>query len=134
MSKSNKTLKNLSRKDPVQSEDRMMVDNLTEGLRLIGEIGTRVVSEEAWFTQASPLLKVSSLTSNFLEEEMSSVGTPSGGSIFDKIVMEEMPLFDSTETNIIDYYKMGKALKTISPTSTVAERVFSAAGWFITKS
>ncbi|GFX28100.1 uncharacterized protein TNCV_424271 [Trichonephila clavipes] len=51
---------------------------------------------------------------------------------FNKIMKQEMQLFDSTE-NPSPNIKLCDALKTIPPTSVEAERAFSAAGLFVTK-
>ncbi|GBN87019.1 hypothetical protein AVEN_136713-1 [Araneus ventricosus] len=50
-----------------------------------------------------------------------------------KIVKQELQLFDSTENRSANIIKLGEALKIIPPTSSEAERTFSAAGLFITK-
>ncbi|GFS89091.1 uncharacterized protein TNCV_1258471 [Trichonephila clavipes] len=52
---------------------------------------------------------------------------------FNKIMKQEMQLFDSTENPSSNIIKLCDALKTIPPTSVEAERAFSAAGLFITK-
>ncbi|GFS72472.1 uncharacterized protein TNCV_2116191 [Trichonephila clavipes] len=52
---------------------------------------------------------------------------------FNKIMKQEMQLFDSTENPSPNIIKLCDALKTIPPTSVEAERAFSAAGLFITK-
>ncbi|GFW62572.1 uncharacterized protein TNCV_85741 [Trichonephila clavipes] len=52
---------------------------------------------------------------------------------FNKIVKQEMQLFDSTENSLSDIIKLYEVLKTIPPTSVEGERAFSAAGLFVTK-
>ncbi|GFW61209.1 DUF1758 domain-containing protein [Trichonephila clavipes] len=52
---------------------------------------------------------------------------------FNKIMKQEMQLFDSTENPSPNIIKLCDALKTIPPTSVEAERAFSAAGFFVTK-
>ncbi|GFX85102.1 uncharacterized protein TNCV_4979571 [Trichonephila clavipes] len=52
---------------------------------------------------------------------------------FNKIIKQEMQLFDSTENLSLNIIKLCGALKTIPPTSVEAERAFSAAGLFVTK-
>ncbi|GFW66483.1 uncharacterized protein TNCV_3310021 [Trichonephila clavipes] len=52
---------------------------------------------------------------------------------FNKIMKQEMQLFDSTENPSPNIIKLCDALKTIPPTSVEAERAFSAAGLFVTK-
>ncbi|GFT15875.1 uncharacterized protein TNCV_3314621 [Trichonephila clavipes] len=52
---------------------------------------------------------------------------------FNKIMKQEMQLFDSTENPSPNIIKLWDALKTIPPTSVEAERAFSAAGLFVTK-
>ncbi|GFS80610.1 uncharacterized protein TNCV_3870311 [Trichonephila clavipes] len=52
---------------------------------------------------------------------------------FNKIMKQEMQLFDSTKNPSPNIIKLCDALKTIPPTSVETERAFSAAGLFITK-
>ncbi|GFX73540.1 uncharacterized protein TNCV_2342451 [Trichonephila clavipes] len=52
---------------------------------------------------------------------------------FNKIIKQEMQLFDSTENPSPNIIKPWDALKTIPPTSVEAERAFYAAGLFVTK-
>ncbi|GFT53264.1 uncharacterized protein TNCV_4233581 [Trichonephila clavipes] len=52
---------------------------------------------------------------------------------FNKIMKQEMQLFDSTENPSPNIIKLYDALKTILPTSVETERAFSAAGLFVTK-
>ncbi|GFT71633.1 BED-type domain-containing protein [Trichonephila clavipes] len=52
---------------------------------------------------------------------------------FNKIMKQEMQLFDSTENPSPNIIKLCDALKTIPSTSVEAERSFSAAGLFVTK-
>ncbi|GFY05123.1 uncharacterized protein TNCV_3269951 [Trichonephila clavipes] len=52
---------------------------------------------------------------------------------FNKIMKQEMQLFDSTESPSPNIIKLCDALKTIPPTSVEAKRAFSAAGLFVTK-
>ncbi|GBM01536.1 hypothetical protein AVEN_105532-1 [Araneus ventricosus] len=49
-----------------------------------------------------------------------------------KIVKQELQSFDLTENRSSNILKLSEVLKTIPPTSTEAEKVFSAAGFFIT--
>ncbi|GBM54338.1 hypothetical protein AVEN_259201-1 [Araneus ventricosus] len=50
-----------------------------------------------------------------------------------EIVKKVLQLFGSKENRLSNIIKLAEALKTIPPTSTEAERTFSAAGLFITK-
>ncbi|GFW56639.1 uncharacterized protein TNCV_1863491 [Trichonephila clavipes] len=52
---------------------------------------------------------------------------------FNKIMKQEMQLFDSTENLSPNIIKLCDALKTIPPTSVEAGRIFYAAGLFVTK-
>ncbi|GFX26762.1 uncharacterized protein TNCV_1839351 [Trichonephila clavipes] len=52
---------------------------------------------------------------------------------FNKIMKQEMQLFDSTENPLPNIIKLCEALKTIPPTSVEAKRAFSAAGLFVKK-
>ncbi|GFS69405.1 uncharacterized protein TNCV_4012021 [Trichonephila clavipes] len=52
---------------------------------------------------------------------------------FNKIMKQEMQLFDSTENPSPNIIKLCYAIKTIPPTSVKAERAFSAVGLFVTK-
>ncbi|GFT13643.1 uncharacterized protein TNCV_3831141 [Trichonephila clavipes] len=52
---------------------------------------------------------------------------------FNKIMKEEMLLFNSTENPSTNITKLCETLKTIPPTSFEAERAFSGAGLFVIK-
>ncbi|GFV69164.1 uncharacterized protein TNCV_803541 [Trichonephila clavipes] len=52
---------------------------------------------------------------------------------FNKIMKQEMQLFDLTENQSPNIIKLYEALRTIPPMSVEAERAFSAAGLFVTK-
>ncbi|GFU22505.1 transposable element Tcb2 transposase [Trichonephila clavipes] len=58
---------------------------------------------------------------------------PKKSTSFNKIMKQEMQLFDSTEDPSPNIIKLCEALKTIPPKSVEAERVFSAAGLSVTK-
>ncbi|GFW42708.1 uncharacterized protein TNCV_472981 [Trichonephila clavipes] len=52
---------------------------------------------------------------------------------FNKIMKQEMQLFDSTVSQSPNIIKPCDALKTILPTSVEAKKAFSAVGFFVTK-
>ncbi|GFX63801.1 uncharacterized protein TNCV_5032721 [Trichonephila clavipes] len=52
---------------------------------------------------------------------------------FNKIMKQDIQLFDSPENPSSNIIKLCEVLKTIPPTSVETERAFSAAGLFVTK-